>query len=71
MVVTEGILIRMIQSDPSLSKVGCIIFDEFHERSINADLGLALSLQVAEVLRNDLKILVMLRTLDVAPVSKI
>ena len=46
-VVTEGILIRMIQSDPSLSKVGCIIFDEFHERSINADLGLALSLQVA------------------------
>lgn len=70
-VVTEGILIRMIQSDPSLSKVGCIIFDEFHERSINADLGLALSLQVAEVLRNDLKILVMSATLDVAPVSKI
>ena len=70
-VVTEGILIRMIQSDQSLSKVGCIIFDEFHERSINADLGLALSLQVAEVLRNDLKILVMSATLDVAPVSKI
>ena len=42
-VMTEGILIRMIQSDPSLSKVGCIIFDEFHERSINADVGLALS----------------------------
>ena len=70
-VVTEGILIRMIQSDQSLSKVGCIIFDEFHERSINADLGLALSLQVAEVLRNDLKIIVMSATLDVAPVSKI
>lgn len=70
-VVTEGILIRMIQSDQSLPKVGCIIFDEFHERSINADLGLALSLQVAEVLRNDLKILVMSATLDVAPVSKI
>ena len=70
-VVTEGILIRMIQSDQSLSKVGCIIFDEFHERSVNADLGLALSLQVAEVLRNDLKILVMSATLDVAPVSKI
>ena len=70
-VVTEGILIRMMQSDQSLSKVGCIIFDEFHERSINADLGLALSLQVAEVLRNDLKILVMSATLDVAPVSKI
>ena len=43
-VVTEGILIRMIQSDQSLSKVGCIIFDEFHERSIYSDLGLALSL---------------------------
>ena len=70
-VVTEGILIRMIQSDQSLSKVGCIIFDEFHERSIYTDLGLALSLQVAEVLRNDLKILVMSATLDVAPVSKI
>ena len=70
-VVTEGILIRMIQSDQSLSKVGCIIFDEFHERSIYSDLGLALSLQVAEVLRNDLKILVMSATLDVAPVSKI
>ena len=69
-VVTEGILIRMIQSDQSLSKVGCIIFDEFHERSIYSDLGLALSLQVAEVLRNDLKILVMSATLDVAPVSK-
>ena len=68
-VITEGILIRMIQSDPSLSKVGCIIFDEFHERSINADLGLALSLQLAEVLRNDLKIIVMSATLDVGPVS--
>ena len=70
-VVTEGILIRMIQSDQSLSKVGCIIFDEFHERSIYSDLGLALSLQVAEVLRNDLKILVMSATLDVVSVSKI
>ena len=68
-VMTEGILIRMIQSDPSLSKVGCIIFDEFHERSINADLGLALSLELAEILRNDLRILVMSATLDVGPVS--
>lgn len=41
-VVTEGILTRMIQSDPELSGIGCVIFDEFHERSLNADLGLAL-----------------------------
>ena len=68
-VMTEGILIRMIQSDPSLSEVGCIIFDEFHERSINSDLGLALSLQLAEILRSDLRIIVMSATLDVGPVS--
>ena len=68
-VMTEGILIRMIQSDPSLSEVGCIIFDEFHERSINSDLGLALSLQLSEILRSDLRILVMSATLDVGPVS--
>ena len=67
-VMTEGILIRMIQSDPSLSEVGCIIFDEFHERSINSDLGLALSLQLAEILRSDLRIIVMSATLDVGPV---
>ena len=68
-VMTEAILIRMIQSDPSLSEVGCIIFDEFHERSINSDLGLALSLQLAEILRSDLRIIVMSATLDVGPVS--
>ena len=68
-VMTEGILIRMIQSDPSLSEVGCIIFDEFHERSINSDLGLALSLQLAEILRSDLRIIVMSATLDVGSVS--
>ena len=68
-VMTEGILIRMIQSDPSLSEVGCIIFDEFHERSINSDLGLALSLQLSEILRSDLRIVVMSATLDVGPVS--
>ena len=68
-VMTEGILIRMIQSDPSLSEVGCIIFDEFHERSINSDLGLALSLQLSEILRSDLRIIVMSATLDVGPVS--
>ena len=68
-VMTEGILIRMIQSNPSLSEVGCIIFDEFHERSINSDLGLALSLQIAEILRSDLRIIVMSATLDIGPVS--
>ena len=68
-VMTEGILIRMIQSNPSLSEVGCIIFDEFHERSINSELGLALSLQLAEILRSDLRIIVMSATLDIGPVS--
>lgn len=68
-VVTEGILTRMIQSDPELSGVGCVIFDEFHERSLNADLGLALCLEIREALRPDLAILVMSATLDAAPVA--
>ena len=63
-VVTEGILVRKLQSDPELSDVGLLIFDEFHERSIEADLGLALSLDVQEGLRDDLKILIMSATLD-------
>ncbi|WP_343562994.1 ATP-dependent helicase HrpB [Kiloniella sp. b19] len=63
-VVTEGILTRRIQSDPELSKVGLIIFDEFHERSLQADLGLALGLEICSALRDDLKILVMSATLD-------
>jgi ATP-dependent helicase HrpB len=63
-VVTEGILTRMIQSDNSLEDVGMIIFDEFHERSLQADLALAMSLQVQEMLRPDLKILIMSATLD-------
>ncbi len=63
-VVTEGILTRFLQSDPSLEGVGLIIFDEFHERSIHADLGLALALESRSVLREDLKILVMSATLD-------
>ncbi len=63
-VVTEGVLIRKLQSDPELSDVGLIIFDEFHERSIEADLGLALGLDIQEGLRDDLKILVMSATLD-------
>ncbi len=68
-VVTEGILTRMIQSDPGLDGVAALIFDEFHERSLNADLGLALALEVRGALRDDLMILVMSATLDAAPVA--
>jgi ATP-dependent helicase HrpB len=68
-VVTEGILTRMIQSDPSLDGISALIFDEFHERSLNADLGLALALEVRAALREDLMILVMSATLDAAPVA--
>ncbi|MEN9011773.1 MAG: ATP-dependent helicase HrpB [Yoonia sp.] len=68
-VVTEGILTRMIQTDPELSGIGAIIFDEFHERSLNADLGLALSWEIRNALRPDLMILVMSATLDAGPVA--
>jgi ATP-dependent helicase HrpB len=68
-VVTEGILTRMLQSDPELPGVGLVIFDEFHERSLNADLGLALCLEVRGALRPDLMLLVMSATLDAAPVA--
>jgi len=68
-VVTEGILTRMLQDDPDLPSVGAVIFDEFHERSLNADLGLALCLEVAEALRDDLLIVAMSATLDAAPVA--
>lgn len=68
-VITEGILTRMLQSDPMLSDVGLIIFDEFHERSLQADLGLALTLESQSVLRSDLRILVMSATLDAQPVA--
>src|SRR5688500_4283558 len=63
-VVTEGILTRMLQNDNALDGIGLIIFDEFHERSLHADLSLALSLQVQQVLREDLRILIMSATLD-------
>jgi ATP-dependent helicase HrpB len=63
-VVTEGILTRLLQHDPELPGTAVIIFDEFHERSIHADLGLALALDVQEHLRNDVRILVMSATLD-------
>ncbi|MGC9420288.1 MAG: ATP-dependent helicase HrpB, partial [Rhodovulum sp.] len=68
-VVTEGILTRMIQSDPGLDGIGAVIFDEFHERSLNADLGLALAWEVRGALREDLVLLVMSATLDAAPVA--
>lgn len=64
-VITEGILTRMLLADPALEDVGLLIFDEFHERSIHSDLGLALALQGRELFReNPLKILVMSATLD-------
>ena len=68
-VVTEGILTRMLQSDPELSGIGCVIFDEFHERSLNADLGLALTWEARGALRPDLAIVVMSATLDAEPVA--
>ncbi|QQA42317.1 ATP-dependent helicase HrpB [Pelagovum pacificum] len=69
-VVTEGILTRMLQSDPSLPGISAIIFDEFHERSLDADLGLALTWEVRGALRDDLWLLVMSATLDAGPVSE-
>lgn len=63
-IVTEGIMTRMIQTDPELSGIDLLIFDEYHERSIHADTALALSLEVQSALREDLKIVVMSATLD-------
>ncbi len=63
-VVTEGVFTRLIQGDPSLEGVGAVLFDEFHERSLDADLGLALTLESQRVLRPELRILVMSATLD-------
>ncbi|WP_319549754.1 ATP-dependent helicase HrpB [Desulfogranum marinum] len=69
-VVTEGILTRRIQEDNELQDIGLIIFDEFHERSIHADLALALCLDLCQ-LREDLRILVMSATLDTAPIAEL
>ncbi|HSI91417.1 MAG TPA: ATP-dependent helicase HrpB, partial [Adhaeribacter sp.] len=68
-VVTEGILTRLIQDDPALEGIAAIIFDEFHERSLQADLGLALALDAQQVLRPDLRLLVMSATLDATAVG--
>ncbi len=68
-VVTEGILTRRLQHDPELEGVGLVIFDEFHERNLHADLGLALCLDIVQGLRDDLRLLVMSATLDTVAVS--
>lgn len=68
-VVTEGVLTRMLHADPALDGIGLVIFDEFHERSVHADLGLALALQSQELLRPELRLLVMSATLDGASVA--
>ena len=70
-VVTEGVFARMILEDPSLEGVSAVLFDEFHERSLDADLGLALALDAQSGLRDDLRLLVMSATLDGARVAKL
>jgi ATP-dependent helicase HrpB len=70
-VVTEGVFTRMILDDPALEGVAAVLFDEFHERSLDADLGLALARDSQGVLREDLRILVMSATLDGAAVAKL
>jgi ATP-dependent helicase HrpB len=68
-VVTEGVLTRILQDDPSLTGIGLVIFDEFHERSIHADTGLALCLDIQEGLRPELRLLVMSATIDIQAIS--
>ncbi|OED41347.1 ATP-dependent helicase HrpB, partial [Chromatiales bacterium (ex Bugula neritina AB1)] len=71
LVVTEGVLTRMLQSDPALESFAVVIFDEYHERSLHADTSLAFCLQSREVLREDLKLLVMSATLDTTAVAAV
>ncbi len=68
-VITDGLFTRRMLDDPELAKVGAVLFDEFHERSLNADLGLALAMDAQEALREDLRLVVMSATLDVARVA--
>ena len=68
-IITEGVLTRMIQQDPELAGIAAIVFDEFHERSIHSDFGLALALEVQSGLRDDLRLIVMSATLDIAPLQ--
>ena len=67
--VTEGVFTRMILDDPGLDGVAAVLFDEFHERSLDGDLGLALARDAQGLVRDDLRLLVMSATLDVARVS--
>lgn len=69
-VVTEGVLTRLLQTDPMLDGVALVIFDEFHERSLHADVGLTLCLEVQRELRNDLRLLLMSATLDAKSLQK-
>ncbi len=69
-VVTDGILLRRLQSDPFLEGIGVVIFDEFHERNLNCDLALGMVRRVQQTVRPDLKIVVMSATFDVTPISK-
>ena len=71
LVVTEGVFVRMALDDPELKGIAAVIFDEFHERSLDADLGLALALDIRDGLRDDLRLLVMSATLDGARVASI
>lgn len=70
-VVTDGILTRMLQRDPALDGVACVVFDEFHERRLQSDLGLALCLDVRRHLRDTLRILVMSATLETGPLAEL
>jgi ATP-dependent helicase HrpB len=70
-VITEGVFTRMILDDPGLEGVGAVLFDEFHERSLDADLGLALARDSQALLREDLRLLVMSATLDIVGVAKL
>ena len=70
-IITEGVLTRIIQQDPELAGIAAIVFDEFHERSIHSDFGLALALEVQSGLRDDLRIIIMSATLDIAPLQSL
>ena len=70
LVLTEGLFVRMLQDDPLLERVGAVVFDEFHERTLNADLSLAIVRRLQAEVRPDLKLLVMSATLDPAPIAR-
>lgn len=72
-VITHGVLLRMLQQDPSLEGIGAVIFDEFHERSLDGDLSLAMCLQGRELLRDEdpLKLIIMSATMDAKSVSQL